>query len=835
MRLEKDIKCWLRVAGGGSWKTGSAGNLGLSKVPEADLYPRGANGGKLDRVSLGIEDVIEDGGSSCSGLEGYAIISKIDVDITICPNGGSFNGKLETITQRYVPGERIDLSDIEREGYDFSDWEIEGAGSAFGVIDNTFRVWEGDACLTATWEPVTYNITYYLNKGEVNGNPANYTVETDDFTLKNPTRKGYTFDGWTGSNGQTPQETVTIEKGSTGNKRYTANWTQDTYDITYNLEGGKSAFKNPRNYTVNTSNITLNNPTREGYTFTGWTGSNGNTPQTTVTINKGSTGNKTYTANWTPITYNITYNLEGGTNKSSNPANYTVETDDFTLKNPTRKGYTFTGWTGSNGNTPQTTVTINKGSTEAKEYTAHWTLDKYDITYNLEGGTSAVGNPTNYTVKTEKITLKDPTRIGYTFTGWTGSNGETPQKTVTINEGSTGDKNYTANWTPVTYNITYNLNDGEVNGNPSTYTVETNNITLNNPTRTGYTFTGWTGSNGGTLQTTVTIERGSTGDKNYTANWEPVTYNIAYNLNNGEVNGNPSTYTVETNDITLNNPTKTGYTFTGWTGSNGETPQTTVTIDRGSMGDKSYTANWALVTYNITYNLNNGEVNGNPTTYTIETESYTLINPTRIGYTFTGWTGSNGGNPQTRVTIDRGSTGDKNYTANWEANEVGYHVKHWLQKLEGIAQIETEEHYTLMLDEPKTGKTDSKVTPETKEYTGFTAPTRKEETIKGDGSLEVNYYYTRNKYKVIANNQKGMAIVLGGRDYLYEEEIILHGVIAQGYTWKGWQKGDEFIETEQPYYVAGRMQAQDIEFIPVVEPNTNTAYKVQHWKQKLNG
>jgi uncharacterized protein (TIGR02145 family)/uncharacterized repeat protein (TIGR02543 family) len=149
---------------------------------------------------------------------------------------------------------------------------------------------------------------------------------------------------------------------------------------------------------------------------------------------------------------------------------------------------------------------------------------------------------------------------------------------------------------PTTYSITYILNGGTVVGtaNPTSYTAETATITLNNPTQTGYTFTGWTGSNGTTAKTTVTIAQGSTGDKSYIANWEATIYLITYTLNGGTVIGtaNPSSYTIETPTITLTNPINTGYTFTGWTGSNGTIHQTTVSVAQGSTGDKSYTANW---------------------------------------------------------------------------------------------------------------------------------------------------------------------------------------------------------------------------------------------------
>ena len=75
------------------------------------------------------------------------------------------------------------------------------------------------------------------------------------------------------------------------------------YAITYNLDGGTLAYDqtNPTTYKWTWSNITLKKPIRAGYTFAGWTGSNGNTPQTTVTIPAGSHGDKTFTANWTPL------------------------------------------------------------------------------------------------------------------------------------------------------------------------------------------------------------------------------------------------------------------------------------------------------------------------------------------------------------------------------------------------------------------------------------------------------------------------------------------------------------------------------------------------------
>lgn len=147
------------------------------------------------------------------------------------------------------------------------------------------------------------------------------------------------------------------------------------YKITYELDGGRFEGVRYLSYLASTETFTLTQPTRDGYTFTGWTGSNGSTPQTSVTIPKGSTGDKSYTANWTLNTYSIMYNLDGGTLAEgvSNPPTYTAETDTFTLNNPTKDGYVFTGWTGTGLDGAAMSVTIAKGSTGNREYTATWT------------------------------------------------------------------------------------------------------------------------------------------------------------------------------------------------------------------------------------------------------------------------------------------------------------------------------------------------------------------------------------------------------------------------------------------------------------------------------
>ena len=214
------------------------------------------------------------------------------------------------------------------------------------------------------------------------------------------------------------------------------------YTLEYELAGGSVASANPATYTIESTAITLNNPTREGYTFTGWTGTGLDAATTTVTIAAGSTGNRSYTATWTPTIYNIEYTMDGGTASPANPTTYTIETTTFTLTNPTKTGYTFKGWKLNGEGDALMTVTITQGSTGEKAYTATWQVNQYTITFNSDGG-SAV-DPITQDYGTTVTPPADPTKSGYDFAGWTPALPETmPAENMTV----------TAIWTKKTYTV----------------------------------------------------------------------------------------------------------------------------------------------------------------------------------------------------------------------------------------------------------------------------------------------------------------------------------------------------------------------------------------------
>ena len=430
------------------------------------------------------------------------------------------------------------------------------------------------------------------------------------------------------------------------------------YTVTMDTAGGDPI--RPIQYTVESEAFQLPTPVRTGYIFLGWTGEGITEPQKTIEIPQGSTGDRTYTANWQVIEYTIITLLEGGNAGSSQVYFYTVE-QTVTLPTPTRTGYTFLGWTGEGITTPQPNVTIPKGSTGDKTYIENWELTEYNITMELNGGSGQ--EKVVYTMTDEDFELPTPTRNGYEFVGWTGEDITTPQTRVKIPKGSTGNKAYTANWKVIEYTITLDTNGGPV-VSPIKYTVE-DLFTLPYILRPGYEFAGWTLDGSGMLPfTPLIIYPGTTGDLHYKAEWRLAEYTITMDLDGGS-GQEKVIYTITDEEFELPTPTRNGYEFVGWTGEDITTPQTRVKIPKGSTGNKAYTANWKVIEYTITLDTNGGPV-VSPIKYTVE-DSVTLpIPPDRPGYEFSGWTLDGSGQfPSTPMIIPKGSTGDRIYKAEW--------------------------------------------------------------------------------------------------------------------------------------------------------------------------
>lgn len=158
-------------------------------------------------------------------------------------------------------------------GYEFSRWEVTSIssdvtnaaskyGEAYGNVDYPNSV---------TVKPVftlkTYAITYNLDGG-TGTMVEQYTVETETFTLTEPTKTGYTFLGWTYDGQTEPINAVEVRKGTTGVLSYTANWSINQYTITFNTDGGDTI--DPITQDYNTNVTPPSDPTKEEYIFDGW-------------------------------------------------------------------------------------------------------------------------------------------------------------------------------------------------------------------------------------------------------------------------------------------------------------------------------------------------------------------------------------------------------------------------------------------------------------------------------------------------------------------------------------------------------------------------------------
>ena len=213
-------------------------------------------------------------------------------------NGGS-KDQQTAIRENILYGQPLVApTDILKAGYHCKSWLKQ---NDLPVVDGE-KMPASDMTLKAVWEITQYSIDYELNGGVfVQGQlpDKTYTIETGYYSDKIPVKKGYTFEGWAGDNGNTPQTSITISRGNTGDKSYQAVWKTTEYKIEYDLDGGSWGGLTPMSaYTIESGDIALPVPVRDGYTFSGWIGNNGTEPQVNVVIAKGSTGNKKYIANW---------------------------------------------------------------------------------------------------------------------------------------------------------------------------------------------------------------------------------------------------------------------------------------------------------------------------------------------------------------------------------------------------------------------------------------------------------------------------------------------------------------------------------------------------------
>lgn len=506
------------------------------------------------------------------------------------------------------------------------------------------------------------------NSGTVSvpyGSTIGFTVEID----KN---NGYIFNGWTSA--ETESARMSLVRPATGEdpiKVYddtsiTATTRKTNTPITYIMNGGthagynanaatwennlkaqldktkynnyKTLYKQETGFDPNeyysTDAWKIYQPYRFGYTFLGWKSAspiqnwspalkNGKIMSFTIPAN--TTGAQTFEALWgitggVNDTWSVSYKYVDGNNKdlsnvtvTGNPSKYTTE-DSFTLQAPSVPGYTFTGWSATVGTYTGEVLGANGLVTNA----------------SIQG--KAIFN--NAATATTTLTTSNPVKVS------TGSYGPivftahfTKRNDCKVYFSANGSDKPTV--TPASVSGAYGAKIVDL--------IKTANNGKTRPTaeRTGYTVEKWVTDAGVELTDASTMPSEET---TYRAKWKPNTYTIKYNANGGAgtIADQKMTYDSPAN-LTTNAFTRTGYTFLGWS-----------TIQNGDVvyADKEYVSNltttnngtvtlyarWANNTYNVKYDLNGGTPNGEMPTVAYYDKAFTVKDPSKTGYIFTGWT-----------------------------------------------------------------------------------------------------------------------------------------------------------------------------------------------------
>lgn len=568
-------------------------------------------------------------------------------------NGETEEGDFtETRARRYgetvgiTPEPRRPNVDLEMKRIKFDGWFNSKTGGTQITKDTTVT---GNATYYAHWnistiEHPVVNVTFDATGGTFSNNAGTMVIQrnwgTNVGTLPvSPAKSHYIFDGWwtKTKSGTRVTSNTTVNEDVT----FYAHWIPSQFTITYDLRDGvlPAGKSNPTSYNSDTKAFTLVNPQRTGYVFLGWSGTEITGTQVRVTIPRGSSGNRSYAANWKTQDFVITYNMNGhGLVPSSAKRSYTIEDPTYTPPDPDHViGYTFTGWTPDS---------IPQGSTGDKRFSAGWTVNVHTATFDPNGGDGET------TTKTQDygtpLYAPEVSRTGYDLTNWE------PEVPLTMPD---EDCVFVAQWQPKVYTITFDANGGE-----RTITVDEEYGTTLTPPEVqypGFNLIGWfTEQTGGTeIEGDITV----TGTATYYAHWEIIVYNVAYDTDHVEVEvpatqDYPRTHTVL--DQITPPPLSGDYypsTFIQWS---------PVTMPVGTAADQTFVAQWNTDKATITFNANGGILNGDSTRI-LDIGEFVGEAPEveRDEYYLVGWYDNIEGGEE--LTEDTEVLGDKTYYARW--------------------------------------------------------------------------------------------------------------------------------------------------------------------------
>ena len=277
-----------------------------------------------------------------------------------------------------------------------------------------------DVTLYAQWTQNTSTIAYDANGGS--GDPPDQTCTSGNVTLSStaPTRSGYAFAGWnTAANGSGTNH-ATGASVSCANLTLYAQWAANALGVTYNSQGGSNVTDGDATTTTGGAIAALpTDPTRDGYSFTGWFTAASGGSEITAGAAHGQDADFTLYAQWTANTLGVTYNSQGGSNVTDGDATTTTGGAIAALPtDPTRTGYTFNGWyTAASGGTELTAGAAHNQTSDFTLY-AQWQINTVTLAYDPQGGTGQPDAHAGDAGSAVTVSSIVPTRAGYTFAGW---------------------------------------------------------------------------------------------------------------------------------------------------------------------------------------------------------------------------------------------------------------------------------------------------------------------------------------------------------------------------------------------------------------------------------
>lgn len=590
----------------------------------------------------------------------------------------------------YVLGYEWTLKNPTKEGYDFTGWfSDEAMMSPFSKIGSTQT---GMLDLYGKWSINAYKLD--VDGGTIDGTST--SIEQVNYqtslSLKANLMPGMRFTGWFDQDNQNVSTNADFTYSMPGkNTVLQARFEPESYTITYDMNAGDyvdAQVSNPdaakQNYTYG-ENYTFAYPTLKNassetlMTFDGWKIKG--TDKKITTITPMTLGNLELLATWVPEVYTITYeNIEGSHNSndlnmSNEKYNTSSAAQTISLSSPTKSGYDFTGWTTSAETitiSDKTQMTLPHGHTGDIVLRATWV--KKAIPYSVDGVSKTA--QIDDIVEVKRDTLGD----GQEFVNWQVSGNALLANSTKATTSFVMDATLiesieagtslllTSHTRNATYKLQYEGIENAVNNNPTSYVYGTG-ATLSAPSKTGYTFNGWTADQ--TISDNV-ISPQHFSDITLTATWTAIDYEVV--IVNGSLNLNTretlqSAHYGDTIQITADE--KPGYAFAGWslvkgdvTFADTQSPTTSFTM---CAGEVEIMATYALNAYNVSYmdGVNNITTE-NPSHFTIDDEVITLVDANKDGYDFKGWYDNEGLSGDAITTIPIGSIGDKVFYAKFE-------------------------------------------------------------------------------------------------------------------------------------------------------------------------